>query len=208
MAKEKGPSLTQRIYGEILEMVIQLSDACDGVVLTEGALTERFGVSKAPVREALVQLCAEGVLRSMPRYGYAIVRMDDGDVRELKDLRCTLECTALERAFPRICPADIAALSERIRAAQAEAYESIWQVWEDNTQFHLALAALEGNRYTLRFLRETLSLQKRAYAQLHYQRQHSTRSFFDPTSHRAICDALAGGELAQALAALRQDILG
>ena len=37
---------------------------------------------------------------------------------------------------------DIAALSERIRAAQAEAYESIWQVWEDNTQFHLALAAL------------------------------------------------------------------
>ena len=44
-----------------------------GTVLNEGTLTKKFGVSKSPVREALVTLCRDGVLMNIPRCGYQVV---------------------------------------------------------------------------------------------------------------------------------------
>ena len=76
---EKKISLADTIHDEILDMVIRLSSDQEDVVLTEGSLVEKFGVSKAPVREALVKLCSEGVLKSVPRYGYIIVRLNERD---------------------------------------------------------------------------------------------------------------------------------
>lgn len=66
----------------------------------EGSLVEKFGVSKAPVREALVKLCSEGVLKSVPRYGYIIVRLNERDARDIAQFRLILELSALKEASP------------------------------------------------------------------------------------------------------------
>ena len=68
-SKSKKQLLSEKIHDEILEMIIKNATDED-MVLNEGRLMEVFQVSKAPVREALIKLCAEGVLQSVPRYGY------------------------------------------------------------------------------------------------------------------------------------------
>ena len=67
-SKSKKQLLSEKIHDEILEMIIKNATDED-MVLNEGRLMEVFQVSKAPVREALIKLCAEGVLQSVPRYG-------------------------------------------------------------------------------------------------------------------------------------------
>ena len=95
----KRESLTDRIHDSILEMIIK-NPSDEEQVLNEKRLMELFGVSKAPVREALIKLCSEGVLRNVPRFGYTVVRMNEQDVRDTLKLRALLETKALEMAFP------------------------------------------------------------------------------------------------------------
>ena len=66
-------TLTDKVHDGILEMIIQTTQ--EEIVLNESKLVEHFGVSKAPVREALVRLCSEGVLKIIPRYGYVVVNL-------------------------------------------------------------------------------------------------------------------------------------
>ena len=66
------------IKSRIVEAVIQ--DIIDGRyssndIITEKELIERFNVSKSPVRDALIELCANEVLKNIPRYGYQIVHI-------------------------------------------------------------------------------------------------------------------------------------
>ena len=63
------------IKSRIVEAVIQ--DIIDGRyspndIITEKELIERFNVSKSPVRDALIELCANEVLKNIPRYGYCL----------------------------------------------------------------------------------------------------------------------------------------
>ena len=74
MSQEKTLSLKDTVYKQIIEMI------CDGTLspdslITENQMIEHFKVSKSPVREALIQLCHDGILTSIPRCGYQIVRI-------------------------------------------------------------------------------------------------------------------------------------
>ena len=46
-----------------------------GSILHEKNLMEKYGVSRAPIREALIQLCSEGVLRNLPKRGYEVTEI-------------------------------------------------------------------------------------------------------------------------------------
>lgn len=92
----KKESLTDRIHDSILEMIIK-NPSDEEQVLNEKRLMELFGVSKAPVREALIKLCSEGVLRNVPRFGYMVIRMNEQDIRDALRMRVLLE-TEIGRA--------------------------------------------------------------------------------------------------------------
>ena len=94
-SKSKKQLLSEKIHDEILEMIIKNATDED-MVLNEGRLMEVFQVSKAPVREALIKLCAEGVLQSVPRYGYLVIRQQEKDKREVSRMRVLLELEALK----------------------------------------------------------------------------------------------------------------
>ena len=57
LTKPKKKTLTDRVHDGILEMIIR-NTTQDEIVFNESQLMEAFGVSKAPVREALVRLCS------------------------------------------------------------------------------------------------------------------------------------------------------
>ena len=98
---EKKELLSEKIHDEILELIIKNATE-EEQVLNEKRLVELFGVSKAPIREALIKLCSEGVLKNIPRYGYVVVKMKEKDARDILKIRCILELEALKDGFETI----------------------------------------------------------------------------------------------------------
>src|SRR5690606_7658260 len=81
-----------------------------GERLVEGRLSEEFWVARMPVREALRQLAACGLVTIEPRRGASVTQFERGQLRELVEVRATLEALNAKLAAQRHDPAQIADL--------------------------------------------------------------------------------------------------
>lgn len=102
-------ALRDRIKDQICDAILHGMFG-PGSRVVEAAIAEQFGVSRAPVREALVALEREGIIKSLPRRGYFVIDFTDKDIDEIFSLRRLLEVEALRRAVPRFDGAAIAEL--------------------------------------------------------------------------------------------------
>lgn len=203
----KKKSMADRIHDEILEMVIK-SGSEEETVLTEGRMMELFGVSKAPVREALIRLCSENVLKSIPRFGYVVVQMEEKDAREVAGIRVLLETEALRTGFENIVEHHLDDIRVQIETREREEGKvDVWNILEDNEAFHLLLASYAENQTLNRFLRESLQLQKRIYAQIQWNRLSSLETDINKAPHRKIYEALCEKDLEKSIRALKEDIM-
>jgi DNA-binding GntR family transcriptional regulator len=87
--------------------------------LRQDQLAEQFGVSKIPVRKAMVQLRAEGLIVFAPNRGFVVSELSPAEVEEIYMMRMALETKALERAIPKLRSADL------IRAASVLASDRL-----------------------------------------------------------------------------------
>ena len=182
--------------------------APEKTVLTEGRMMELFGVSKAPVREALIRLCSENVLKSIPRFGYVVVQMEEKDAREVAGLRVLLETEALRTGFENIVEHHLEDIRVQIETREREEGKvDVWNILEDNEAFHLLLASYAENQTLNRFLRESLQLQKRIYAQIQWNRLSSLETDINKAPHRKIYEALCEKDLEKSIRALKEDIM-
>lgn len=201
----KKESLTDRIHDSILEMIIK-NPSEEEQVLNEKRLMELFGVSKAPVREALIKLCSEGVLRNVPRFGYMVIRMNEQDIRDALRMRVLLETEALETAFPNLEERELAEIRDHVSKAAAKQNVDVWEVWEDNKQFHLLLASFSGNRILMKLLQECMEMLTRSYAQKMWDKRNSMADSVDEAQHYGIYQKLCDKDLEGAIALLECDI--
>ena len=89
----KKMSLKEQVYTKIFnDLVVERFPPDE--FLTEKQFIELYGVSKAPVREALIELCNEGILRSIPRLGYQIIPVTQKDITNSTELRLFIEMHA------------------------------------------------------------------------------------------------------------------
>ena len=70
----KKENLKKKVYDDVLRAIIEGEYSAEDII-SEAMLIEKYNVSKSPVREALVQLCGENVLKSIPRCGYMVVKL-------------------------------------------------------------------------------------------------------------------------------------
>ena len=201
----KKELLTDRIHDSILEMIIK-NPSDEEQVLNEKRLMELFGVSKAPVREALIKLCSEGVLRNVPRFGYMVIRMNEQDIRDALRMRVLLETEALETAFPNLEERELAEIRDHVSKAAAKQNVDVWEVWEDNKQFHLLLASFSGNRILMKLLQECMEMLTRSYAQKMWDKRNSMADSVDEAQHYGIYQKLCDKDLEGAIALLECDI--
>jgi DNA-binding GntR family transcriptional regulator len=94
----------------VLEDEILAGGIAPGTVLRQEQLSERFEVSRTPVREALRRLAALGIVSFEPNRGVRVRSISTGELREAFLVRAELEALATEVATPRMTPADLAAL--------------------------------------------------------------------------------------------------
>ena len=129
------------------------------VMYTEAALTGELGISRTPVREALIHLASRGLITYFPRKGFKIKLLTEQDVENLFELRLALELAAVRHVVPILTKPSLAEV-ERIQAQ----YRKIAQKGEPldsiraNMMFHACLAELTENSYLIGALEEIRDL--------------------------------------------------
>ncbi len=108
-----------------------------GQPLRQDEIAARFGVSKIPVREALVLLKAEGLVAFSKNRGATVTSLSPAELEEMYLIRTALEVTALQRAFPKLTIADLQHGEELLAALDAERNVTRWS--DLNWQFHATL---------------------------------------------------------------------
>ncbi|QUS38262.1 GntR family transcriptional regulator [Tardiphaga alba] len=111
-----------------------------GAQLRQDALGEAYGVSRIPVREALFQLEAEGLVRIVPQKGAIVSELSLDEINDVFDLRVLLEPRMLAESAPHFSADDFAALERiqnRFEAAIADGNRSEWG--QINAEFHMAM---------------------------------------------------------------------
>jgi DNA-binding GntR family transcriptional regulator len=111
-----------------------------GFQLRQDALATEFGVSRIPIREALLQLESEGLVKIQPHRGAVVSELSVAEVEELFDLRALLEPRLLRRSAPRLAPDDykgLKAILAEYSAVMRSENPSRWG--ELNTAFHALL---------------------------------------------------------------------
>ncbi|MDO9415552.1 GntR family transcriptional regulator [Pararhizobium sp.] len=150
MAKVNRASLTDQIVTELRRRIIT-GQLDEGTPLRQEKLANELGVSRVPLREAIRQLEAEGLVVSELHKGTVVTSLSLEEIEELFEIRERLETWLFEVAIPRMTEADFA-LVESV-TDQAMASGSIAEVGDLNWRFHEALYRPSGNLIALKLLR-------------------------------------------------------
>ena len=201
----KTDSLKDRVHDQILEMIIKNASTED-LVMNEKRLAELLNVSKLTVREALIMLCSEGVLKSVPRYGYLVIQVQESERQEAIWVRRLLETEALKCSFPLLGEEQLSALKEQIQSAASKKNVDVWRVWEDNEEFHLLLASFANNRVLNNCLKNCLDRLKRFYAQNYWKSKNTMVASVESGAHLEIYEQILKGNLKESLELLERDI--
>ena len=124
-----------------------------GQRLTIDQLSERFEVSATPVRTALAQLNAEGLVRTEPHRGATVSLLTAEDVRDIFEVRINLEVMATRLAVPRMRERDLAELDRLAR--EISATENLATDVELNNEFHLRLYQPCNRPYLLQLIEQS-----------------------------------------------------
>lgn len=131
------PVSAPELVREQLREAIISGELVSGAKLSQDELAARFGTSRIPVREALRQLEAEGLVTLYPNKGAVVATLSLADVLEIMEIRIALECRALQLAIPNMIDADLDGAEELLKRYDAEPEPAKWS--EMNWRFHEAL---------------------------------------------------------------------
>lgn len=202
---QRAKSLTEQAADEIRIRIVR-GDFELGAPLSENTLAADLGVSKTPVREALLQLKSEGLVAIQPQRGSFVFDMGPEEIVQLGELRGALEEAALALAARRNRAALLAELTrivDDMRAAldagDAVAYRTL------DAGFHQALFDHCGNAFMrasyLAFAFRIQALRTRLSVD-----PILNRSSYD--DHKSICELVAKGRIAEAVKLLARHVQG
>jgi GntR family transcriptional regulator, rspAB operon transcriptional repressor len=154
------PSATQRAYEEIKGEVLSGSLRPGDQIVIED-LCARLEMSRTPVREALLALEREGLVRIVPRHGYFVSEISYRQALDAYQLRFFLEPIATAMAAQRVTPEELAELRTLADVPRDGSEESFIRAVEQNRAFHVRIAEISGNRRLAKTMADLLDDMKR-----------------------------------------------
>lgn len=194
-------TIKEKVYNEVYNDIFA-GKYEPNEILTENKLVEKYAVSKSPVREALLELCKDQVLQSLPRLGYQVRPVSLKEVLDVLEYRIDVETSGLRRAFPYITPKDIEVLDE---LSDITPEELVIPDWNRNESFHLKLYELNHNMYGYQELQKNLKQSSRYIAQYFHtvwQKVNETNN----QCHKEIVNSIKKRNVEEACKKLSQDI--
>jgi DNA-binding GntR family transcriptional regulator len=199
-----GATSAMAVHAELRRAILSL-ELLPGTVLDERLIGDRFGISRSPVREALIRLAAERLVETAANRTSTVARFDIADLPGFFDARDFVYRSGARLAARNATANDIAAIDQLCRAGQATrdvaAYVSI------NRDFHLAISQAGGNRILAEWTRSLLDKGQRILGLYLLDRITLLKddSLGTGDHHRLIVDAIATGDVNAADAAAAED---
>lgn len=211
---EAGTSQAVKAQLRLREMVLA-GKLPGGARIAELTLVEKLGVSRTPIRAALMRLEQEGLLHRLPGGGYAVRTFSETDVADAIELRGTMEGLAArlaaERGVPDGLMAEAHACLDAIDTVLApptlddEGFASYVKL---NAEFHLLLSRMVGSDVIARELDRVKGLPFASPSAFVVVQTHSSQArdmlVVAQDQHRQALDAIARREGARAEAILRE----
>lgn len=197
-----GPrSTAASLVQDDLRRAILAMEIRPGAPLAEKELTARYGVSRTPVREALIRLKEEGLVEIFPQAGTFVARIPTGAIPEAVFIRQALECATVE-LLAKIATPETIARFEAIIARQQEAFDG-----GEQETFHLADEAFHEALADAAGYPGIWKIAQAAKSQIDRCRRMTLpvpgRMAMVIREHRSILDAVREGRSSEAAAAMR-----
>ena len=140
------PNLNDIAYATIKDDIISCA-LQPGEEVSEGVLVARYGMSKAPIRSAMMRLRQEGLIVSRGRQGNAVSPVTLRDIQEIFQLRLVLDVTAVRLAAGKVDAARLRALNEAAHTNYPESDRAGQAAYlRANREFHRYVAECTGNQ--------------------------------------------------------------
>ena len=174
--------------------------------LDERQLAQDFGISRTPVREAMVQLEREGFVRSVPRRGIYVVRKTKSEVIELIQAWAALESMAARLLTQSASDTDIAGLRRMFTTFEGDKlHAKLDEYSEVNINFHQTIIELSGNQVLIRLAENLFTHMRMIRGSTIGEDDRVERSIRD---HMNIIHALEARDTKRAEDLVRQHALG
>lgn len=147
-------SLKERAYNIIKSKILN-GEFELGSRIREDILAEEISMSRTPVREAINQLTAEGLLKNIPRRGIFSIELTEKEINDMLELRTVLEYLAVDHFIDKMEEIYIQILENNITEfKEALKKEDFIRCNELDSRFHQEIANVTGNSKLIKFLSE------------------------------------------------------
>lgn len=190
-APAKSPPAAERVYLHVKAGVLDRSYE-GGTLLTEGDLAEAVGVSRTPVREALLRLEAEGLLKLYPKKGALVLPVSAQEIADVVETRLLVEQHAVAKVVGAVPPGLLARLEESLAEQRdlAAAGDLAAFAVADRC-FHAEIVRAAGNRILAHLYDQLRDRQLRmGVATMHAEPSRVAKNIAE---HTEILDALRAG---------------
>ncbi|MCD8075499.1 MAG: GntR family transcriptional regulator [Lachnospiraceae bacterium] len=197
------PKIINTIRGQVYEQLKQA--ICDGDYkpgqwLQEKELAEQFSVSRSPVREALKQLAADGLVTEIPNKGIFVRKFTPKDIEEIFDLRVMLESYAIQKVVEHLSTD-----GESIKQELTSCLQTLEKTYRQNdlslytdadTALHEKIIQLSGNDF-LGIVYERVHIMIQQFRS--YSLTDSSRYEASMTEHEEIVNNILSGQTQEAI---------
>ncbi|MFD8543659.1 GntR family transcriptional regulator [Streptomyces sp. NPDC059649] len=199
----KQPPAAERVYAHVKDAVLQRRYE-GGMLLTEGELADAVGVSRTPVREALLRLEVEGLLKLYPKKGAMVLPVSAQEIADVVETRLLVEKHAAAKAVPAGEPL-LTELTELLDTMREQAASGdLAAVSITDRAFHAAIVRSTGNQILDRLYEQLRDRQLRmGVAVMH---AHPDRIAKNIAEHAEILDALRAGDADAATDAVHRHV--
>ncbi len=165
-AVEKGASNSAQVRALLrLREMILAGELAGGTRIAELSIVEKLGVSRTPIRAALMRLAQEGLLEALSSGGYAVRTFSEREVMDAIELRGTLEGLSARLAAERAAPAVVLAEArdclrqiDAVLSQPALSDDSFTSYVELNEKFHGLLSEMAGSSVMARELERIIKM--------------------------------------------------
>ena len=200
---DAGVSAARRVYAQLRQRIVEMT-LVPGTRIVERDIADELGISRTPVHEAVQRLADEGLIEVVPRSGTFVARIPLDALEEAMLVRNALEAAIIEKAAERRSNEGMARLHAilELQAAAVEATD-LRAFHRTDEMFHAALAELSGYPGVWPIILQ-------AKTQIDRCRQLTLplagRMGEVLVEHRAVVEAIASGDPAQAVRAMREHL--
>jgi DNA-binding GntR family transcriptional regulator len=198
----KQPPAAERVYTHVKQAVLDRRYE-GGTLLSEGELAEAVGVSRTPVREALLRLEAEGLLKLYPKKGALVLPVSAQEIADVVETRLLVELHAAEKVAP--ASPQLAARLEELEEQKTHAAAGDLAAFAVADRcFHAEIVRAGGNRILAQLYDQLRDRQLRmGVATMNAEPDRIAKNIAE---HTEILEALRAGDTSAALTLVQRHV--